>query len=218
MSTLCKRLIANEKRKASCKAVGSKKKQLGHAHEHEFAKRWGGENNTHTLTYKAEADNEIRDLRLLEKLRTTLGDIPNGNTSLKSGLNIQFTLGRIPEIMNTENKTIALKQRVVWEKYLAKSESANPAVILCYRDDGKWLFFRMKDVIDFIVEKSKWRLLDSGRLKGDFDDDSKKGISQYLTCEYRKTHNSYLLAANGYKGQRFMYLLKNNIPCHVEND
>jgi hypothetical protein len=69
--------------------------------------------------------------------------------------------------------------------------------------------FSLPDIINFIVDKCIWRKLKTGRIKGDFNDDSKKGISQYITYEYRNTHKSYFLGLNGGKGKKFIKLLMN---------
>ena len=56
----------------------------------------------------------------------------------------------------------------------------------------------MDEVIDFIMENAEWRLLETGRIKGDFYG------TQYLTYEFRSTHNSHFLGANGNKGHVFV--------------
>jgi hypothetical protein len=71
----------------------------------------------------------------------------------------------------------------------------------------------MADCIQFIVSKATWRGLEAtGRMKADFTDKSRKGYSQYLTYEYRSTHKSHFLGANGNKGLPFIQLLKASIP------
>jgi hypothetical protein len=144
-------LTGNDKRKASCKAVGGEKKKTGHKREDHFAERWGDVSSA--ITYKAEADKTITDETLLKRLNETLGPLTSGRTSLKSGNNLQFTLGVIPEITEADDKVCAIAQQSLWEKYLAKSHSANPADILCYRSKTDWTFFKMSDVISFIVKK-----------------------------------------------------------------
>ena len=226
-TTIALVLKGNEKRKQSCKMVGGEKKRTGHARERLFTEAFG--DSTDCVTYKAEADcrlslNNPATKELLDSLVATIGiDRSNTNSlfaSIKSGNNLQFTLGNIPEITGAMDKIAAMKSPALWKKYLQKSESANPAGLLVYyiaTPKPSWTFFKMDSVIDFIVEKSIWRLLDTGRLKGDFADSSKKGSSQYLTYEYRTTHKSYFLGANGGKGLPFMELLKVNIPYHVPN-
>jgi hypothetical protein len=201
-------LTGNEKRKASCKAVGSEKKKTGHKREDVFGDRFCDPTAT---TYKAEADKTITNKELLATLNAGIGPIKTGATSLKSGNNLQFTLGNIPEITDAEDKLAAMSKRALWEKYLAKSHSGNPASVLCYKHEDGWTLFNMDDVLNFIVEKATWRVLSTGRIKGDFADGSSKGYSQYLTYEYRDTHKSYFLGANGGKGKSFIALLKANL-------
>lgn len=201
-------LTSNDKRRASCKAVGSEKKKTGHHREDLFGLRFC---DPTAITYKAEADKIITNESLLKQLGTCFGSLPSGAVSIKSGKNLQFTLGRIPEIENADDKLSAIKEAALWEKYLAKTHSAVPASILCYKTPTEWIFFRMSDVVQFIVERATWRVLSSGRIKGDFADNSRSGSSQYLTYEYRPTHGSYFLGANGNKGKPFIDLLRANL-------
>ena len=139
--------------------------------------------------------------------------------SNKSGNNLQLTLGQIPELSNIEEDSLKDKQliRNIFDKYLKKLNSARPAGILAYNDNSKWIFFNMDDVVNFITEKCQFRFLPSGRLKGDFEDNSRKGYSQYLTYEYRNSHKSYFLGFNGNKGLPFINLLKNEIKYLEDN-
>ena len=74
----------------------------------------------------------------------------------------------------------------------------------------------MDDIINYIVANVKWRKLETGRIKGDFENDSKKGTCQYLTYEYRTTHKSYFLGLNGGKGIEFIDLLKKKIVYYED--
>lgn len=205
---LCETL-GNDKRKASCKAIGSEKKKAGHKREELFGERFCDDK---PITYKAESDKIITNQELLRKLSYEIGPLKDGATSIKGGNNIQFTLGRIPELTDPSvDKLSEISKRKIWEKYLGKYHSESPASILCYKSDNIWIFFNMNDVIEFIVTNVKWRLLNTGRIKGDFKDSSKKGLSQYLTYEYRRTHDSHFLGANGNRGRPFINLLKANI-------
>jgi hypothetical protein len=219
-------LTGNDKRKASCKAIGGEKKRKGHDTEDIFNKKFGIVSNT---TYKAEADCSIseenpRGAALLEALNDRFGVFSaNKNVSIKTGKNLQFVLGRIDEISGAttdEEKLAAISQEALWQKYLRKDFSEKPADWLAYftsnEGDGfqTWSIFNMKQVIEFILKGCKWRVLETGRMKGDFEDDSKKGVRQYLTYEYRTTHKSHFLGANGGKGKEFIDLLKNNIECY----
>lgn len=201
-------LKGNDKRKASCKEVGAEKKRTGHTREDAFGALFCDPSAT---TYKAEADKTITNRDLLIQLNEAIGPLRSGATSIKSGNNLQFTLGRIPELVAAPDKINVIRQRALWEKYLAKSQSATPAAILSYKTDTSWVFFNMDHVIDFIVNNAEWRELPSGRIKGDFADTSRAGKSQYLTYEYRATHGSHFLGANGNKGKPFIRLLMANI-------
>jgi hypothetical protein len=207
-------LKGNDKRKASCKKIGGEKKRGGHSLEKVFDEAVGVCSTT--TSTKPEADCTIvrdgeRGKALVEKLEAVFGPLTSFHCSLKSGNNLQFTLGVIPEITQSETKIAAMSQPSLWEKYLGKSKSNKPAELLVYFDKVNWIFFKMSDVIDFIVKNSTWRLLETGRLKGDFKDDTRKGFSQYLTYEYRSTHKSYFLGANGGKGKPFIELLMKNL-------
>jgi hypothetical protein len=211
----------NEKRTKSCKDVGGEKKRSGHEWEAMHNKAFGVVGAHNAVSTKAEADCVISSSNpagaaLLEELSAAFGGGESmGRVSLKSGKNLQFTLGVVPELESAADKTAVLRSPEFWNKYLAKSKSNIPCDFLCYYDKSlnSLKYFNMPDVVGFIAEKGTWRFLDSGRIKGDFADGSKKGFRQYLTYEYRKTHKSYLLGANCDKGQLFVDLLVANLPC-----
>lgn len=213
-----KELKGNEKRKASCKAVGGDKKRSGHSKESLFNEQFGIAETE--ITYKAEADCTIsadneNGAKLIATLKEKFGDCDGFGVSIKSGENLQFVLGKLPELADKskEEQLEAVSQKAIWDKYLAKSESSMPAYWLVYRVTNKkrWVFFKMSDVVNYIVTNCRWRVRDSGRLKGDFKDSSKKGSRQYLTYEYRPTHKSHFLGANGGKGKEFIKHLVENI-------
>lgn len=133
------------------------------------------------------------------------------NVSIKSGKSIQFVLGNIPELKNIDVKELLDENftRKVFNKYLKKTESKYPSDLLAYKHEEKqrWIFFNMDEVINYIVSRCKWRKLKSGRIKGDFQDNSKKGFRQYLTYEYRKKHKGYFLGLCGGTGIKFIELL-----------
>lgn len=209
-----KNKIGNEKRIESCKKVGAEKKKKGHKREKDFLKKYNPEKNHSSIEYRATSDTSICPTHeICGKLNETIKP-PNLNVSNKSGNNIQLTLGNIPELkdinvdkLNNDKDYV----RNIFNKYLKKSESPNPAGILAYKDtkNKKWIFFNIDDIINLIVNNCNWRKLKTGRLKGDFYDNSRKGYSQYITYEYRKTHKSYFLGFNGNKGIKFISLLKN---------
>lgn len=216
-------LSGNAKRIASCKEVGSAKKLVGHKRENDFHKQYNPE-LVDKICYANKSDGSIVESHATAILLKEKFGINRFNTSNKSGNNLQFTLGKIPELED-EKKLEFIKDkdnsRKLFEKYLKKSESEAPADLLVYKDSRRknWIFFKMDDVVDYIVEKCSWRQLVSGRLKGDFVDNSRKGISQYLTYEYRTKHKSYFLGLNGNKGYHFIRLLMDKdlgIPHYIE--
>ena len=213
-------LTGNEKRIASCKMVGGAKKRGGHALEHDHDALVGIVAST--TSTKPEADCIISPenplgAKLLEELTEKFGEPGLSNCSIKSGNNLQFVLGNIPEITEVESmdgRLSAMANPDLWWKYLGKSQSKKPANLLVYYDKGQdsWTYFKMADCIQFIVSKATWRGLATGRMKADFADKSSKGSRQYLTYEYRATHGSHFLGANGGRGGLFIQLLKANIP------
>jgi hypothetical protein len=217
-------LTGNDKRKQSCKNVGGDKKKKGHKREDDFKKQYNPASLIEPTEYKATSDTWISSgLEITNILCERFGMDASKDLfiSNKSGENIQFTLGQIPELSVKDNLTWLQNpdnSRALFNKYLKKVESTRPADILVYKDNNakKWLFFKMNDIIDFIVAKATWRRLETGRIKGDFDNDSKKGTAQYLTYEYRPTHKSYFLGLNGGKGIEFIRLLKKNIVFYED--
>ena len=196
----------------------SMKKINGHEYEKEFMNRYC---TNIIVTYESCADciiDEKNDICL--KIQSSLGIKNSYSVSLKSGSNIHFVLGKIDELSIDNNLQWLSKKnncRYIFKKYLQKYYSNTPCSLLVYRDINKWIFFSMNDIIEFIVKNIKWRQLSSGRIKGDFDDYSRKGFSQYITYEYRKTHKQYFLGCNGNKGKLFIYLLMNNINYFIES-
>jgi hypothetical protein len=206
-------LSGNDKRIETCKKVGGDKKKKGHKREEDFRKQYNKKELDKPIEYGAKADNTIDvENPICRILKEKIG-VSSFNVSNKSGNNIQFTLGQIPELEDV-NITDLNKEFVcnLFCKYLKKSNSDKPADILVYKDTDirKWVFFNIDDIIEYISEKCFWRKLDTGRIKGDFKDNSKKGLSQYITYEYRKTHKSYFLGLNGNTGKKFIKLLMDN--------
>jgi hypothetical protein len=205
-------LTGNDKRKESCKKVGGIVKEKGHKREGDFNKEFNP-SALGNIEYGATSDCVISTIHPIVPVLQTKFGINSYNTSNKSGGSIQFTLGSIPEL-NCDNNLEYIKNkensRQLFFKYLKKSGSERPADLLVYKNKQtkNWEFFKMDDIIEYIVNKCKWRKLSSDRLKGDFVDNSKKGIRQYLTYEYRATHKSYLLGLNSGKGIQFIDLLK----------
>lgn len=207
------KLNGNDKRKISCKKVGGEKKRIGHEIEKEFTRQYNSNDLDKPIEYGAKADTSI-DINhpICEILKQTL-NINGFNVSNKSGNNIQFTLGQIIELKDIEIELLTKDKIInIFNKYLKKINSDKPVDLLVYKDtdNNRWIFFNIDDIINFIANECIWRKLSSGRIKGDFNDNSRKGISQYITYEYRNTHNSYFLGLNGNKGKKFIELLMNN--------
>jgi len=206
----------NEKRKESCKKVGAEKKQKGHKREKDFLEKYNPLELDKPIEYGATSDTRICSTHpICNKLNEKI-EPSNRNVTNKSGNNIQLTLGNIPELkdidVNQLNNNDGNCVCDIFNKYLKKNMSSKPAGILAYKDtiNKKWIFFNTDDIVDYIVDKCIWRKLETGRIKGDLNDDSKKGFSQYITYEYRKTHKSYFLGFNGGKGIKFINLLKHH--------
>ena len=78
-------------------------------------------------------------------------------------------------------------------------------------DTTNWLIFDSQDIIDLMQDPNivKWRILDSGRVKGDFyENDSKRTI---FTLEYRaEIHKKQFVfgAHGGGAGEKLKYYLK----------
>jgi hypothetical protein len=202
-------LTGNEKRIASCKAIGGEKKKIGHIREKEFTKQYNLSELNAPIEYKATSDTLIDvNHTIYEVLKEEL-KVSGANVSNKSGNNIQFTLGQIPELKDIEIEQLTpLLVYEIFNKYLKKNTSEKPADILVYKDEknSRWIFFNMDDIIEYITTKCSWRKLSSGRIKGDFKNNSKKGFSQYITYEYRQ-HKGYFLGLNGGAGKKFIDLL-----------
>lgn len=215
----------NDKRKESCKKVGAEKKNKGHKREKDFLKKYNPLEVDNQTEYGATSDTSICPTHPICSKLDLIGEHKNLNVTNKSGNNIQLTLGNIPELKDIDSDILNKDKeyvRDIFNKYLKKDMSPKPADFLVYKDtkNKKWVFFDADDIVNYIAEKCKWRKLKTGRIKGDFVDDSKKGHSQYITYEYRNTHNSYFLGFNGNKGIKFINLLKNPILGikYIEDD
>ena len=183
----------------------------------------------------ASSDCEIDIGCYIDRLALEFGDLERYSVSLKSGKTWQFHLGKLPElsdidfyknsIKRVEVKTDkfetwgkhhrsfnkqkeVLSSKIFWNKYLKKGN------LLCYNNKmGDYHFFLMDDVINFIINNFNWRLLDTGRIKGD---SSYKGreLKGIITFEFRdESHKScFVLGAHGAKnGYRLYKILCENL-------
>jgi len=206
----------------------SLKKISGHKKEEIFNLLFGDKKAK--INYSGpSSDCIIVDEELFDKLKKEL-KIEGKEVSLKSGDTIQIHLGLFPELTNMKIWKKNLGQKKVrgkvctyslhgidfntqkhilnsfafWKKYLGKGD------VLCYYDShDKWYFFNMKHVINFIIKNFEWRLLETGRIKGDCSE------KQFITYEYRSEPHKlcFVLGAHGgKKGKEFINLLKRKIP------
>lgn len=222
--------------------LASDKKKKGHNREMLFNENHG--NVDAAINYsKASADCTLKQQHssaLINILCKTIGtEIKEEiSVSLKGGKTLQFHLGKLPELTNSDfsidktdkgktkvhhgfsfdEQVNTLKSKQFWNKYLVKGE------VLCYDDDcGNRTYFNMNHVVDFIINNFNWRILETGRIKGDFIDprtnecaNSCKGI---ITYEYRSEEHKkcFVLGAHGgKKGWQFINILKQNISSYLE--
>ena len=201
-------------------------KRRGHAREIKFNELFGS--SEYEVNFSgATADCNISNHSLISELRAAqiLKDGVSPEVSLKGGNTIQIHLGNIPELTNPDYEVYKLGHTVVnhkktfseqvdelkkasfWQKYLKKGN------LLCYYDDNySWVFFDMEEVIDFITKNTEWRILNTGRLKGDLPISPSGKMTQIFTHEYRSKKRSFVLGAHGStKGKQFINVLKNNI-------
>ena len=216
------------RKRAMSPEKASSKKLGGHKSEEVFNIRFG--NKDAKINYSgASSDCKITDEKIFSILKQKL-NVKSPNVSLKGGDTIQIHLGWFSELTDRDfwnanlgeieingkictssehgidfkDQEKILRSYSFWKKYLAKGG------ILCYRDsENEWIFFNMDDVINFIIANFEWRLLETGRIKGDCNG------KQYITYEYRsESHKQcFVLGAHGgKKGKEFIQLLIENIP------
>lgn len=121
-----------------------------------------------------------------------------GKLMLRVGKNWQFHLGDLPEIGSKSYFSNSIKKKMIrdkvlecgtfdkkwdtqveklrsplfWEKYFSKGNK-----VFCFSNDNyEYFFFNINDIVDFITKNTRWRLLETGRIKGDLmlEDGSKK--------------------------------------------
>ena len=223
---------------------GREVKESGHAWEVVFNAYFHKRQGILNLS-GASNDCFITDIKSLELLKPL--NVEGFRVSLKSGNTWQFHLGVIPELSDKNFYLKSLKKVIppgkkkeetygthhlpfekqieiltdsdFWWSYLGKGD------YLCYTNRvGLWRFFSMKDVIDFIIKNTNWRLLSTGRIKGDLlkeiiKKDGSKSVRKYsvITFEYNEKKNSFFLGAGGGQGEgangyKLMQILSHNIP------
>ena len=158
-----------------------------------------------------------------------LGSMNDFSVSLKSGYTMQFHLGNIEELSTKskvkifkkiiKNKKVTciehdksfseqekhLKSYSFWKKYLGKGE------LLCINDKkGNYKFYRMDEIINLIIQSTSWRILETGRIKGDVRINGNK--CALFTFELRPNKNQFVLGAHGGKnGKKFELFLDENL-------
>lgn len=212
---------------AMSSSIARKKKKQGHHRELLFNKYFG--NPSREINFSGSSADCIVENRDLIALLNNFFSLNDYSLSLKGGRTTQIHLGWIEELsskeiwmktltkktingklrtcgqhgVNFKNQVQVLKSIKFWEKYLAKGS------LLVYTDDcDNWWFFKMEEVIEFICRNFNWRLLDTGRIKGDYDDGI--NIKQIFTYEFRdESHKkTFVLGAHGgSKGLEFRNLL-----------
>jgi hypothetical protein len=192
------------------------KKLLGHKREIIFNKLFG--NPRSNINFSGSSADCTITMKGLQEAMKSLFNLNQYSVSLKGGSTTQIHLGWIDELTDRDvwfstltRKLISgklatcgdhgiaftsqektLKQPCFWNKYLGKGD------LLVYTDDkGIWWFFKMQDVINLICNNFTWRLLETGRIKGDYTD----GINtkQIFTYEFRdESHKkTFVLGAHG---------------------
>lgn len=213
-------------------------KKIGHSEEVKFNLLFGNNTLEELNLSGASEDCIVEKQQFIDEIKKDLDfNEDNLTVSLKSGKTWQFHLGVISEISDLgyikenistkilengkeltivkysksfDEQLVELKSKVFWEKYLKKGN------LLCYNDKkGNYTFFEMSKVIEAIINEIEWRLLESGRIKGDCVINNKlcKGV---ITLEYRnESHKKCLVlgssggsgkSANGYR--LFLFLLE----------
>jgi len=164
-----------------------------------------------------------------------------GKVMLRVGKNWQFHLGDLPEIgsinhfaksirkTKINNKTLEcgtyditwesqveqLKSTTFWEKYFCKGHS-----VFCFSNDNyEYFFFNIHDIVNYIISNTKWRLLNTGRIKGDLTVENETSITIF-TIEFRNEIHKKCFAFGAHGGgkgiQLFLILLRNIKHYHCK--
>ena len=159
----------------------------------------------------------------------------DGKLMLRVGKNWQFHLGDIPEIGSIEHFSKSIKKKRInskliecgeynvgwdkqlknlkstlfWEKYFCKGNN-----VFCFSNDNyEYFFFNIHEMVDFIIKNTTWRLLETGRIKGDLNINEKNSIAIF-TLEFRnESHKKCFVfgAHGGGKGIRLFLILLRKI-------
>ena len=164
-----------------------------------------------------------------------------GKLMLRVGKNWQFHLGDLPEIgsidffaksikkVKVKNKTLecgtydkdwdlqtkTLKSASFWEKYFCKGHN-----FFCFSNDSnEYFFFNIHDMVQYIINNTKWRLLETGRIKGDLFLENGRSLTIF-TIEFRNENHKKCFAFGAHGGgkgiQLFLILLRNIKHYHCQ--
>ena len=187
--------------------------------------------------------NSSRQIFLDKKNHSEIADSIDidGKLMLRIGKNWQFHLGDIPEIGSIEYFSKSIKKKKLnskfvecgeynvdwitqlknlkstdfWEKYFCKGHN-----VFCFSNDNyEYFFFNIHEMVDFIIKNTTWRLLETGRIKGDLNLNEKNSVAIF-TLEFRnESHKKCFVfgAHGGGKGiQLFLILLRNIKHYHCQ--
>ncbi len=224
------------KRSETGRKKGKRWKAKGHAEEALFNARF---NRAEKLNMSgASADCRVDDETAAELVSL---NVQGREVSLKAGRTAQFHLGDIPQLSDKSYYHGTLRQVMVggrvqthgshrqswsqqvavlsseefWSEYLGKGDY----YVQKLPGGKQYVFFAMKDVVKFVASRTIWRLLETGRIKGDLPVRNSTGVESsraVLTFEYRESHGSFALGAiSGSNAHLFARILQQNIPSVV---
>jgi hypothetical protein len=164
-----------------------------------------------------------------------------GKLMLRIGKNWQFHLGDMPELgsinfFNNSIKQVKVKNKILecgaydkeweiqikqlkslsfWEKYFCKGNK-----VFCFSNDNyEYFFFNILDIVEYIIANTQWRLLETGRIKGDLFLDDGTSITIF-TIEFRNESHKKCFAFGAHGGgkgiQLFLILLRNIKHYHCQ--
>jgi hypothetical protein len=184
-----------------------------------------------------------RELHLINETHPEIVKAINieGKLMLRVGKNWQFHLGDIPEIgsinyfeksikkIKIKNKILEcgsydkkwkaqvehLQSHLFWEKYFCKGHN-----VFCFSNNNyEYFFFNIHDIVNFIINNTKWRLLETGRIKGDLFLEDGASLTIF-TIEFRNESHKKCFAFGAHGGgkgiQLFLILLRNIKHYHSQ--
>jgi hypothetical protein len=158
-------------------------------------------------------------------LRGLTNPIQQGTYTMKTGKNWQFHLGKIGNYLDAWNYSLTPCKKIVSfgvpeERVIADIQSEKfirsyilKSNYLVTADNHNWLIFNSEEILQLLMnpEILEWRILKSGRVKGDIH--STWGKRSIFTIEYRAEEHkqSFVIGAHGGgAGERLHSFLKEN--------